>query len=355
MTTAKPSRPENPQPPDVKFPVDSYRDAAPQLRRPFMPEAVKFKVQTVLKSQDGKPYKALVVTYIDARLVVERLNYVCPHLWSEHEPKPLQGGKGLLYTLEIDGRIRYDVGEPGDTDASRSPKALVSDAFKRAAVKFGVGVSLYATPQIWINAGPWTRERRTKSGLTLELTDEGVGECRRRYQVWLDTVGREAFGGPLNHGDVADAAGDYEADARTAEESETAASGVPRGRGSDVTQPGDDPRQGPHTVEDAVRENAEQRVVEAATAKAAGNSTVREDVANVWDGEALLAAVGAYGLDMDAFRQACADAGVEPWQGPRKKTEKRDHLDALTAEQRVALGQSIVAVGTRRSAAGAES
>src|SRR4051794_12771530 len=43
-----------------------------------------------------------------------------------------------------------------------------------------------------------------------------------------------------------------------------AAAGVPLGRGSDITQPGDDPRQGPHTVEDLVRENTEQRAVEAA-------------------------------------------------------------------------------------------
>src|SRR5690554_6875287 len=114
--------------------VDTFQQAAPELRRPFTAQAVKFKVQAVFGTS------ALIVAYIDSRLVVERLNHVCPHLWSD-----AYSDDGTVCALTIDGITRHDVGSPSATEAR---KGLYSDVFKRAAVKFGVGVSLYATPQI---------------------------------------------------------------------------------------------------------------------------------------------------------------------------------------------------------------
>lgn len=62
---------------DTQLPVGSFREAAPLLRRPFEPAAVRWKVQTTHGSS------GLIVGYIDARLATERLNLVCPHLWSD--------------------------------------------------------------------------------------------------------------------------------------------------------------------------------------------------------------------------------------------------------------------------------
>jgi hypothetical protein len=64
-----------------EFPCDSFKAAARHLRRPFTPAAVRFKVQATWPKD--KPTGGLIVAYIDARLVTERLNLVVPHLWAD--------------------------------------------------------------------------------------------------------------------------------------------------------------------------------------------------------------------------------------------------------------------------------
>ena len=175
------------------YPVDTFRDAASLLRRPFTPQAVKFKVQA---TWDGG---ALIVAYIDARLVIERLNLVVPHLWAdEYEPT----NQGLMWChLTIDGITRRDVGEG-------KGKALVSDALKRAAVHFGIGVSLYAVTKLRVyeKDGHLKKDEQGK----YEPTPNGETHCRNLYEGWLNTIGERAFGEPLDHGDADDAVGDAE-------------------------------------------------------------------------------------------------------------------------------------------------
>jgi hypothetical protein len=204
--TATASRPSNghvaptavPPADDSKLPVDSFREAAPLLRRPFTPAAVKFKVQATWPKDT--PTGGLIVAYIDARLVTERLNMVCPHLWED-------AYNGPMCRLTIDGLTRHDVGDG-------TGKALVSDAFKRAAVKFGVGVSLYAIPSMRLNkSNGHLEDRRTRDGMSLVLTPNGETHVRMIYEGWLDMKGRQAFGDPLDHGDSEDAQGDAEVDA----------------------------------------------------------------------------------------------------------------------------------------------
>lgn len=186
----------------VPFPVDSFKEAAPHLRRPFSAEAVKWKVQS------GK----LVVPYIDARLVAERLNKVVPHLWCD-DYEPLAGGKGLLCLLSIDGITRRDVG------SGYEGKGLFSDAFKRAAVKFGIGVSLYALPKVFLKpeSGQLRESGKDKKGKPIyALTDQGRARLDSGYRNWLEKAGVPMFGPVLDHGDVADALGDVEAETDSA-------------------------------------------------------------------------------------------------------------------------------------------
>src|SRR5690606_7091142 len=63
-----------------RLPVATLAEAIPHLRRPFTPEAIRFKVQSVFKKQDGTPFACLIVPYIDARLASERLNRVVPDM-----------------------------------------------------------------------------------------------------------------------------------------------------------------------------------------------------------------------------------------------------------------------------------
>jgi hypothetical protein len=49
-----------------RLPVQTLAEAIPHLRRPFTPEAIRFKVQSVFKQQDGTPFGCLIVAYIDS-------------------------------------------------------------------------------------------------------------------------------------------------------------------------------------------------------------------------------------------------------------------------------------------------
>lgn len=186
---------------DDDFPVDSFKDAAKHLRRPFTKAAVKFKVQATFPKDN--PERGLIVAYIDARLAVERLNLVCPHLWfDEYQPV----GNALICRLTVDGITRHDIGE------GYQGKGLYSDAFKRAAVKFGVGVSLYAIPQTFLAAADGHLKPIGQGDRkSLVLTPNGETHCRDIYGMWLDNIGTRAFGEPLDHGDVEGSQGDAEA------------------------------------------------------------------------------------------------------------------------------------------------
>src|SRR5512143_2138170 len=100
--------------------------------------------------QDGRPgqrdgkYFARFVAYIDANTVRERLDAVVPGEWDLTlellPPFTTADGDGVDTSacsfkarLQILGCIREDVG------SGRDYKAASTDAFKRAAVRFGIG------------------------------------------------------------------------------------------------------------------------------------------------------------------------------------------------------------------------
>lgn len=110
--------------------------------------------------QDGRPvqrdgkYFARFVAYIEANTVRERLDSVLPGEWDltlELLPAlPLgdepDGGTSCSFKarLQILGVIREDVG------TGRDYKQAATDAFKRAAVRFGIAHELYAYEQNWV-------------------------------------------------------------------------------------------------------------------------------------------------------------------------------------------------------------
>lgn len=183
-----------------RLPVETLAEAIPHLRRPFTPEAIRFKVQSVFKGSDG-PSGCLIVAYIDARLASERLNRVIPGGWKAVYA-PVDGNPKLLWChLKVDDVTRTDVGE----STKGMSKDLVSDALKRAAVHFGVGVSCYALPQItlWLRDSHGRIEVRGKGEKqTIVLTEHGHAKLREGYARWLEEHGIDRFGPPLDHGDV---------------------------------------------------------------------------------------------------------------------------------------------------------
>ena len=107
--------------------------------------------------QDGKPMQrdgkhfARFVCYIEANTVRERLDSVVPGEWDltlELLPSlPVADGDAACTfkaRLQILGVIREDVG------TGRDYKSAATDAFKRAAVRFGIAHELYAYEQNWV-------------------------------------------------------------------------------------------------------------------------------------------------------------------------------------------------------------
>ncbi|AHG90968.1 Rad52/22 double-strand break repair protein [Gemmatirosa kalamazoonensis] len=101
--------------------------------------------------RDGRWY-ARFVAYIDANTVRERLDAVVPGEWDLTldllPPLAAQDEDGHVCSfkarLQILGVIREDVG------TGRDYKSAATDAFKRAAVRFGIGHELYALEPNWV-------------------------------------------------------------------------------------------------------------------------------------------------------------------------------------------------------------
>jgi hypothetical protein len=114
---------------------------------------------TISWRQDGKPvardgrHFARFVCYIEANTVRERLDTVVPGEWDlTLEMLPQIHGADVdsdsvcafKARLQVLGVIREDVG------TGRDYKQAATDAFKRAAVRFGIGNELYSYEQNWV-------------------------------------------------------------------------------------------------------------------------------------------------------------------------------------------------------------
>lgn len=163
------------------------------LRRPFKNSEVDWKVQSTNKDETS----ALVVAFIDARDVAERLNRVCPGQWSNRHDHiviadQLQGVTCTINVRGDDGAISVEdvgIGEPltGDMKPYERDiriKTYWSDAFKRAAVKLGVASSLYDLPQIWLND---PKHLYKPSDKIRGLTNDGKANLAERYERWVNS------------------------------------------------------------------------------------------------------------------------------------------------------------------------
>lgn len=116
-----------------------------KLSAPFPANRVSWRVGST--TQDKK--RGMALAYIDARDVMERLDEVCgPAGWQCRYPHA--NGKtvceiGILVGTEW----IWKADGAGDSDVEAAKGAL-SDAFKRAAVRWGIGRYLYDIPSPWV-------------------------------------------------------------------------------------------------------------------------------------------------------------------------------------------------------------
>ncbi|HEX6965928.1 MAG TPA: Rad52/Rad22 family DNA repair protein [Gemmatimonadaceae bacterium] len=131
-----------------------HTDVWGQLAAPLPAGAMAWRQDGRPIARDGK-YFARFVAYIDAGTVRERLDTVVPGEWNltlellppvstESESFSSEGSCAFKARLQILGVVREDVGTGKDY------KQASTDAFKRAAVRFGIGHELYQLGQNWV-------------------------------------------------------------------------------------------------------------------------------------------------------------------------------------------------------------
>jgi hypothetical protein len=146
-----------------------------RLAEPLPNGVVFWRQDGKVIARDGK-YFARFVAYIEANTARERLDAVVPGEWDltlELLP-PLPsvddaneaGNCSFKARLQILGVIREDVG------TGRDYKSAATDAFKRAAVRFGIAHELYGYEQNWVQVDSDARNAKP-------LEDPGAVYARR--------------------------------------------------------------------------------------------------------------------------------------------------------------------------------
>lgn len=142
------------------------------LAKPFPPERVSWRVGST--TQDKK--RGMALAYIDARDVMDRLDEVCgPAGWSCRYPQT--SGKAVICEIAIWINDRWVAKEDGagDTDVE-AEKGALSDAFKRAAVKWGIGRYLYDLDSPWVELEPAGRSYKIADREMKRLRDMLAGK-----------------------------------------------------------------------------------------------------------------------------------------------------------------------------------
>jgi len=149
-----------------------------KLSAPLPPGVIAWRQDGKAVQRDGK-YVARFVAYIDANTVRERLDSVVPGEWDlTLELLPTLAGQdengeqscSFKARLQILGVIREDVG------TGRDYKSAATDAFKRAAVRFGIAHELYSFEQNWVQVDGDGRYAKP-------LEDPAVVYARRQARV----------------------------------------------------------------------------------------------------------------------------------------------------------------------------
>lgn len=116
-----------------------------KLKAPFSPDRVSWRIGSTTQDKS----RGMALGYIDARDVMERLDDVCgPDGW-QNRYSHANGKTVCEIGLRINNEWIWKADGAGDTDFE-AEKGALSDAFKRAAVRWGIGRYLYDVPATWV-------------------------------------------------------------------------------------------------------------------------------------------------------------------------------------------------------------
>lgn len=164
------------------------------LSAPFDPRAVLWRVGSTNKKAEerrtgdpkAKATKGQALAYIDARLVMERLDAVCgPGGW-QNKYSHANGKTVCDIGIKCGDEWIWKANGAGDSDIE-AEKGALSDAFKRGAVLWGIGRYLYDVDSPWVELDDWGKIT-TAGYKNLDMA------LRRHTQAILNPVAKGADG-----------------------------------------------------------------------------------------------------------------------------------------------------------------
>lgn len=163
---------------------DTAQELFDALCSPFAAEEIDWRVGSTTQDKS----KGMALAYIDARAVMDRLDSVCgPENWQCNYTA------GVVGSIVCNLGVRLPGGEwvwkadgAGATDVE-GEKGMLSDALKRAAVRWGVGRYLYEMKSPWVAL--------EAAGRSFKIPD---AERKKLDEVHDEAAKRIGWGGPEN-------------------------------------------------------------------------------------------------------------------------------------------------------------
>lgn len=128
-------------------------DLMSKLKAPFPEKVIHWRVGSTDKkkqerdtgNKNAPAQSGIALAYVNARDVMKRLDDVCGLEWQDRYPYAGCCEIGI----KVDGEWIWKSDGAGETDFE-GEKGRFSDAFKRAAVKWGIGRYLYYLDAVWM-------------------------------------------------------------------------------------------------------------------------------------------------------------------------------------------------------------
>jgi hypothetical protein len=149
-------------------------DIFDKLKRPFPAKQIHWRIG----ARTGDKSKGIALAYIDARNVMRRLDEVVgPANWQCRYPLAADGLLICEIGIWVEDRKEWlwRANGAGDTQVE-AEKGKASDAFKRAAVMWGIGQYLYSLPNTWVPLESGGKKLAQQPQLPTWATPEGYDD-----------------------------------------------------------------------------------------------------------------------------------------------------------------------------------
>jgi hypothetical protein len=158
----------------ARKPVKPYRDGEidypelyTDLSAPFEAELIDWRCG----STNSDKTKSMALAYVDARTVMDRLDAACGFDgWQCNYTQGVNGSIVCNLGILVAGDWIWKADGAGATDVE-GEKGALSDALKRAAVRFGVGRYLYDMRSPWVEIEPYGRSYKIKDSELKKLAE----------------------------------------------------------------------------------------------------------------------------------------------------------------------------------------